>query len=119
MLEGMGLAGATRQLARHCSYLGREAGVVRLVIDPAHEILATSAQQERLREALAEFFGAAVRLQLDFARPQAETPADRERRVAAERQREAESAIEEDPVVREMQKVFDAKVDRDSIRPAD
>jgi DNA polymerase-3 subunit gamma/tau len=119
MLEGMGLAGATRQLARHCSYLGREAGVVRLVIDPAHEILATNAQQERLREALAQFFGTAVRLQLDFARPQAETPADRERRAAAERQREAESAIEEDPVVREMQKIFDAKVDRDSIRPAD
>lgn len=119
MIESMDLAGATRQLARHCEYLGREAGVVRLVIDPAHEILATSAQQERLRDALAAHFGAAVRLQLDFVRPRSETPADRERRAAAERQRRAESAIEEDPLVREMQKVFDATVDRDSIRPAD
>jgi DNA polymerase III subunit gamma/tau len=119
MVDRMALAGATRQLARHCSYAGHEAGVVRLVMDRAHEMLATSAQQDRLRDALAKLLGEPVRLQLDFDRPQAETPADRDRRLAAERQRQAEHAIDEDPLVREMQKVFDATVDRDSIRPAD
>jgi DNA polymerase III subunit gamma/tau len=119
MIEGMGLAGVTRQLARHCSYAGREGGVVRLLIDPAHEFLATTAQQERLREALSDYLGMPVRVQLEFGKPAAETPADRERRAAAERQRQAEAAIGEDPLVREMQKVFDATVDRDSIRPAD
>jgi DNA polymerase-3 subunit gamma/tau len=88
-------------------------------MDPAHEILATSAQQERLRAALASHFGAAIRLQLEFSRPTAETPAERERRAAAARQQQAERAIEEDPLVREMQKIFDATVDRDSIQPAD
>jgi DNA polymerase III subunit gamma/tau len=119
MVEKMGLGGVTRQLARHCSLVSRDSSVVRLVIDPAHEFLATPAQQERLREGLSEYLGAAVRLQLDFAKPSEETPADRERRAAAERQRRAEDAIQEDPLVREMQKVFDATVDRDSIRPAD
>jgi DNA polymerase III subunit gamma/tau len=119
LVERMGLSGATRQLARHCSYLGHDGGVVRLVIDPAHDILATPAQQERLRDALAAHFGKAVRLQLDFARPKAETPAARERREAEERQRRAEGAIQEDPLVREMERVFDATVDRDSIRPAE
>jgi DNA polymerase III subunit gamma/tau len=119
MVESMGLSGATRQLARHCSYLGREAGVVRLVIDPAHDILATSAQQERLREAISAHFGTPVRLQLDFARPAADTPAERDRRAAAERQREAEGAIQADPLVREMQNIFGATVDHESIRPAD
>jgi DNA polymerase-3 subunit gamma/tau len=60
-----------------------------------------------------------MRLQLDLKKPAVETPAEREQRAAAERQRQAEHAIEEDPLVREMQKVFDATVDRDSIRPAD
>ena len=119
LVERMGLSGATRQLARHCSYLGHEGGVVRLVIDPAHDILATPAQQERLRDALAGHFSKAVRLQLEFARPKAETPAARERREAEERQRRAEGAIQEDPLVREMERVFDATVDRDSIRPAE
>ncbi|NGX15424.1 DNA polymerase III subunit gamma/tau [Wenzhouxiangella sp. XN24] len=119
MVDAMGLAGVTRQLARHCAYLGREGAVVHLVLDPAHEFLATSAQQESLRDALSAHFGTAVRLQLDFARPQEETPADRERRAAEQRQQAAEEAIQEDPLVREMQKVFDATVDRDSIRPAD
>jgi len=119
IVERMRLSGATRQLARHCSYVGRTAGVVRLVMDPAHEILATSAQQERLREALAKHFGEPVRLQLDLKKPTVETPAEREQRAAAERQRQAEHAIEEDPLVREMQKVFDATVDPSSIRPAD
>jgi len=119
MIEHMGLSGATRQLARHCSFVGREGGLVRLEIDRAHEILATPAQQERLREALAGYFGADLRVQLDFSRPGDETPAERERREALERQRGAEAAIATDPLVKELEKVFDATVDEESIRPAD
>lgn len=119
MIEAMGLSGATRQLARNCDFLGREGGVVRLAMDPANEIFATAGQQESLREALAGHFGEAVRLQLDLKQPERETPADRERRLAAERQRDAEQAIGEDPLVQEMEKTFGATVDRDSIRPAD
>jgi DNA polymerase III subunit gamma/tau len=52
-------------------------------------------------------------------RPPAETPAERERRAAASASSRREVAIEEDPLVRELQQVFDATVDRDSIRPAD
>jgi DNA polymerase III subunit gamma/tau len=118
MIDRMDLGGATRQLARHCAFVGREGGVVRLTLDPAQEILATPAQQERLRKALCTHFGVEVKLQLELSRPAEETPAERERRKAAERQREAEHAIEADPLVREMQKVFDATVDPDSIRPA-
>jgi DNA polymerase-3 subunit gamma/tau len=119
MIARMGLGGATRQLARHCSLVGREGSLVRLEIDRAHEILATPAQQERLREALAGYFRTELRLQLDFSRPGDETPAERERREAVERQRGAEAAIATDPLVKELEKVFDATVDGDSIRPAD
>jgi DNA polymerase-3 subunit gamma/tau len=119
MIERMKLGGATRQLARHCSLVGREGSLVRLEIDRAHEILATPAQQERLREALAGYFRTELRLQLDFSRPGDETPAERERRAAVERQRGAEAAIATDPLVKELEKVFDATVDDDSIRPAD
>jgi DNA polymerase III subunit gamma/tau len=119
MIDGMRLTGATRQLARHCGFGGRDGDVVRLSIDPAHETIATRSQQERLREALSAHFGSEVRLQLAWVRPKAETPAERERRDAEERQRDAEHAIEADPLVREMQKIFDATVDPDSIRPAD
>jgi DNA polymerase-3 subunit gamma/tau len=119
IVEQLGLAGATRQLARHCSLAGRDGTLVRLLLDPAHETLATSAQQERLRIALEAHFGAPLRIQIDYRKPQAETPAARESRAAAERQRQAELAIEADPLVRELQKVFDATVDNDSIRPAD
>jgi DNA polymerase III subunit gamma/tau len=119
MVEKMGLAGATRQLARHCSLAGRSGAVIRLVLDPEHQILATSGQQERLRTALAGYLGEAVRIEFDFRQGTAPSPAEKARRAAAERQRQAENAIEDDPLVREMQKVFDATVDRDSIRPAD
>ena len=119
MIETMGITGATRQLARNCDFLGCEGGVARLAMDPANEIFATAGQQESLREALARHFGEPVRLQLDLVRPERETPADRERRLAAERQRDAEQAIGEDPLVREMEKALGATVDRDSIRPAD
>jgi DNA polymerase-3 subunit gamma/tau len=119
MIERMGLGGATRQLARHCSLVGRDGSLVRLEIDRAHEILATPAQQERLRAALAGYFRTELRLQLEFSRPGEETPAERERREALERQRGAEAAIATDPLVKELEKVFDATVDEESIRPAD
>ncbi|NGP54347.1 DNA polymerase III subunit gamma/tau [Thioalkalivibrio sp. XN8] len=118
-IERMGLAGATRQLARHCSLVARDGALVRLEIDRVHEILATPAQQERLREAMAGYFGTELRLQLEFSRPGEETPADRERRLAAERQRQAEQAIATDPLLKELEQVFDATVDGGSIRPAD
>lgn len=92
---------------------------MRLEIDQVHEILATQAQQERLRQALAAYFGVELRLQLEFSRPGEETPADRDRRLADERQREAEQAIASDPLLKELEKVFDATVDGGSIRPAD
>ena len=119
IIEQSGLGGATRQLARHCSLVSREGSVVRLAIDRVHEILATPAQQDRLREALSAYFGAELRVQLEFSRPDEETPADRERRMAAERQRGAEEAIATDPLLKELERVFDATVDGDSIRPAD
>jgi DNA polymerase-3 subunit gamma/tau len=119
MIERMGLGGATRQLARHCSLVARDGSLVRLEIDRAHEILATPAQQERLRAALAGYFRTELRLQLEISRPGEETPAERERREALERQRGAEAAIATDPLVKELEKVFDATVDEESIRPAD
>jgi DNA polymerase-3 subunit gamma/tau len=89
------------------------------VIDPRFEYLATRAQQDRLRDALKPALGASLRLQVDPGKPAGETAADKAARAQMERQAEAENAIGGDPFVREMQKVFDATVDPDSIRPVD
>ena len=113
------VSGATRQLARHCGLASRDGSLVRLVLDPAYEYLATSAQQELLRAALEQHFGSPVRVQIDHAAPAGDTPAAAEQRAARERQRQAIQSIEADPVVTEMQRVFDATVDRNSIRPVD
>jgi len=119
LIESVELGGATRQLARHCGFAGRDGELVKLVIDPAHEYLATRAQQDRLRDALKPALGSSLRLQIDPGKPVGETAADKAARAQMERQAEAENAIGGDPFVREMQKVFDATVDPDSIRPVD
>jgi DNA polymerase-3 subunit gamma/tau len=119
LIDAAGVSGATRQLARHCAFVVRDGDLLKLIIDPEFEYLATRAQQDRLRDALAPVLGGTVRLQIDAGKPADETAADKEARAARQRQAEAASAIDEDPLVREMQKVFDATVDPDSIRPVD
>ncbi|MEJ2515088.1 MAG: DNA polymerase III subunit gamma/tau [Gammaproteobacteria bacterium] len=117
LIDRLGLTGATRQLARHCELAGRDGTAFRLVIDPEAEYLATRVQQDRLRDSLREGLGDKVRLQIEVARPKAETPAARAARQEQQRRAEAARAIDEDPLVRDMQKVFDATVDLDSVRP--
>jgi len=119
LVESAELSGATRQLARHCGFAGRDGDLLKLVIDPQFEYLATRAQQDRLRDGLKPALGGSLRIQVDPGKPTGETAADKAARARMERQAEAESAIDEDPFVREMRKVFDATVDPDSVRPVD
>ncbi len=60
-----------------------------------------------------------VRVELSVARPETETPARREARQRADRQREAEQAMTEDPMVQTLQDTFDARLVPNSIKPVD
>jgi DNA polymerase-3 subunit gamma/tau len=61
--------------------------------------------------------GAEIRLQVNIADTEAETPAERARGIQRERQDQAIASIESDAFVREVVDMFDATIDESSIKP--
>jgi len=117
IIDEMALVGLVRELAGHCVLKEHTKDMVHLVLSPAKEHLLNTAQKERLLAALQTRFGEAIKVRITVADPDAETPAERKAREARERQLVAEQAVAEDPAVKVLQDMFDATIDRNSVRP--
>ncbi|MEG0637166.1 MAG: DNA polymerase III subunit gamma/tau C-terminal domain-containing protein, partial [Pseudomonas sp.] len=81
--------------------------------------LFNSTQQRRLNDALNQHFGRTLTLDIELIRPEQETPAQAAARKRANRQRDAEASIENDPFIQQMIKQFGATVRHDSIEPVE
>jgi DNA polymerase-3 subunit gamma/tau len=119
IVTALGLQGTARHFAANCVMLERKAGVVRLRLDPAGDSFRRPQIESRLAEALSQYFGEPVRLEITQAEAPGEilTPAKRDALAADDRQRAAEAAIESDPAVRAMRDVFGATVRPGSVKP--
>ncbi|HEY6823475.1 MAG TPA: DNA polymerase III subunit gamma/tau [Steroidobacteraceae bacterium] len=112
------LTGAARQLATHCVFLGRQGVMVRLGLDPRHQLVRTLATEEKLAQALSRHFGSTVRLEFHSGTAQgAETPAQAQRRASDAELAAARRAFEEDAGVKSLRERFGATVLPDTVRP--
>jgi len=111
------LSGAARQLASNCALVGRQAGVVRLALDARNKHMRTSAQEEKLAQALSRYFGQPIRLEFETAATGAETPAQAEQRASLEDLDAARRAFEADPGVQALRERFGATLLPDTVRP--
>ena len=109
------LPGMTRQLAQHCEVVERTETRLHLRLDPAHKHL--QAHQEKLQQALRDAWNTPLRLTLDVGIPTGETPAARRQNTERERQEKAIASIEQDPFVRDVVDLFDARIDESTIKP--
>jgi DNA polymerase III subunit gamma/tau len=111
------LSGAARQLANHCVFLGREGAMVRLALDARHQLVRTTATEDKLAQALSRHFGEAVRLEFQPLAAGTETPALAARRASEAELAAARRAFEADPGVRGLRERFAATVLPDTVRP--
>ena len=112
------LSGAARQLASHCVFIGRQGALVRLGLDPRHQLVRTTATEEKLAQALGRYFGASVRLEFQSPGAQgAETPAQAQRRASEAELAAARRAFEEDAGVKGLRERFGATVLPETVRP--
>ena len=112
------LLSAARQLASHCVFLGLHGAVVRLGLDPRHQLVRTAATEEKLAQALSRHFGANVRLEFHSAATAgAETPAQAQRRASDAELSAARRAFDEDAGVKGLRERFGATVLPESVRP--
>lgn len=118
-VERLELVGVLKQLAMHCVIKQKESGVLQLTLEPSNEYLYTRERQERLQEALSAAWGESVRLSIDIAHSQLETPAEQMLRQQQARLDAAEQAIKTDATVQKIIETFNARVDENSIRAVD
>ncbi len=111
------LAGAARQLAQHCVFIGRSGAVVRLALDPRNQLVRTPAQEEKLAQALSGYYGETVRLEFQAVSGGAETPAQAQRRGSEQELAAARRAFEDEAGVQGLRERFGATVLPDTVRP--
>ena len=117
LLERSNLKGIDRMIAEHSMLAERHEGAWRLVLDRKHASLLSGTETDGIEQALAKASGEIVRLDIDVGDPEHETPAERNTRLARERQAAARRHLEENPTVQSLLKLFDGQLE--NVRPLD
>jgi DNA polymerase-3 subunit gamma/tau len=117
LAEQLDLNGMARQLAMHCDWGGRNGDKITLRLAPSFAHMRSDSIVQRLEAALADHFGAPLKLEIELAEPQRETPAERVEQERVDRQRQAVETIERDPNVAAMRETFAAELVPNSIEP--
>jgi DNA polymerase-3 subunit gamma/tau len=119
-VEGLGLDGMTRQLARHCAWAGESADELRLSLEARARHLLNEERRLQIQQAFSAQAGAEVRVTIEVgAATDALSPAAAEDKRLIDRQRDAVAAIETDPAVLAFKEAFGATVRPGSIQPVD
>ena len=117
IVSHLNLSGMTLALANNCSLEKIDDNSVHLLLDPRHSALHNPRNDERLTEALQQYFNKPMKLILRLGTPNSTTPAQQQHSAQLAKQEAAKTAIENDPGVQSLLKTFDAKIQPDSIRP--
>ncbi|QKE63111.1 DNA polymerase III subunit gamma/tau [Aquipseudomonas campi] len=113
----LGLSGMTGSIGANCTLIEANGDDWLLHLDPGHSALFNATQQRRLNDALNQHLGRSINLRIELILPEQETPAQAASRKRAERQRQAEQSIHDDPLVQKMIQQFAAVIRADSIEP--
>ncbi|MCW9014284.1 MAG: DNA polymerase III subunit gamma/tau [Gammaproteobacteria bacterium] len=119
LVEAMNIRGMVKQLAVNCVLHQRDGGEIQLILNEEFSQLLNPGLQSKLADALGEYLGDKIKLQISLGKPETESPAQTAARNVAERQQQAEQSIEQDPVVQAMKENFGAEVVPNSVRPID
>ncbi|MBA6412086.1 DNA polymerase III subunit gamma/tau [Parahaliea sp. F7430] len=119
LLEQLGLSGIVYNVASNCELRSVSDKELLFNLDEDNASLFNSGHTERIRRALNQYFDTELSVLIEPAALQAESPAQRKLRFAAERQAQAVHAIETDPVLQQLIERFDGELDPSSIAPLD
>lgn len=115
----LGLGGLTGSIAANCTLISVEGDRWLMHLDPAQSALFNTTQHRRLNDALNQYHGRTLQLDIELQTPQQETPAQAAARRRGERQRAAEQSIQADPVVQQLMQQFAAVIRDGTIEPVE
>ena len=111
--------GLLQSTVANCIYVGIEEGVLAFLLDEQQSTLYDVSHQQRLADLLENYFGQTLEVIINTGNFERETPAQIIVRLQQERQARAVSAIQTDPVVRQLQENLGATIIEGSIESID
>src|ERR1043166_7985950 len=116
LVRELPVTGAARELARNAELQRQENGVYELMVPKAKAYLADRAYVDKLKAALDQHLGAAVRVNVSVGEVAGVSAAAREANAREVRRAEAVKSVQGDGFVQDLVNIFDAKVVDSSIR---
>ncbi len=119
--EVLGLRGAVKELAANSVLLSHAGDVIRLGLKPQQSHLRSELLARQLQQALIPRCGSEILVRLEVTEDVAErsTAATRANEATRQRQQDAEAAVAEDPLVRQLMQSFDARILPGSVKVQD
>lgn len=119
VVSSIATTGILNQLVEHSAFVSIDNSYLNLAIAPSHSAMLTSGREQQLQEKLSTYFEVPLKLNIEKAQTETETPAARTGRQQQERQTEAENSIVNDDNVKNIMDAFSANIDIESVQPID
>ncbi len=116
-IEQMGLRASTRQVADHCTVLGRDGDSIRLGLPRALDAMCTPGIRQELEQALSAAVARPIRIAIELVTEAGDTPAQRNAVQKQVRQQQAHADFSGHPGVQAAMAAFDAELAPGSVRP--
>ncbi len=117
LLQRLRLGGQARMLATECELVACEGSTIRMRLANIHRHLAEPGYQSRLREALEKHFGLNLRLEIELADGETNSPQRLQTEARERLQAAAEQTVATDPLVQDIIQQMGGRVTR--VTPAD
>lgn len=108
----LNLTGVTAILASHCVVLNWQPDILELALAPKHKPLLNDKIQQRLNEALQNYYQRPIKLVIKLQESAQPSPAQQVQQYQEERQRQAKTNIEQDENIQTIISNFNAKLIR-------
>lgn len=117
ILSHLALKGAPLALAQQCSLIELSAQSAHFQLDAKHKVLLQKKYQDQIRDALSLYFNQSMKVTIDIASNNIETPASLAKKEQENQFSQAEHAIYNDESVQRIMQTFDATIVKNSITP--
>jgi DNA polymerase III subunit gamma/tau len=119
LIEAMNIRGMVKQLAVNCVLENRNGSEMQLMLNQEHSQLVNPGLQSKLQDALSNYLGEKIKLDIILGTAATESPAQTTARNVVEKQQAAEQSVDQDPMVQALKDNFGAEVVPNSVRPVD
>ena len=115
VLKDINLQGVTKALAEHCCLKKQTESMLVLSLDPGQAPLLNDGVRTRLNNAINQYLGKTMQLDIVVEQPLQQTPASTAKRAQSEKQARAKQSIQKDSNVQAILSQFNGKIMPDSI----